>query len=155
MKRLIAVLAVCLAAPIAGAQNAQPVTPMIFSADTARLLQFYTEKLGFGVDARVPDDGAPQWARLQRGDCFLMIAMPPQDEDFQDAWRELGNKPKNIAVRLYISVEDADQRHAEFKAKGVRFVLGTADAPTDRPWGAREFFVVDPDGNVLAFSQRR
>ena len=149
--------AVLLSVLLARAQdngiNAKPVTPMIYSSDTSRLLDFFTTKLGFAVDARVPEDGAPQWARVKRGTCFLMIATPPNDADFQDAWRELGNKSKNVSVRLYIGVDDVDKLHAEFKKKDVKFANNTADDPIDRPWGAREFFVRDPDGNVLAFSR--
>ena len=115
------------------------------------------------VEADAPPLPAPGTVRLTgRGTRLLRkgrellqsLREIADDADFQDAWRELGNKQKNLAVRLYIGVDNSDKLHAEFKKKSVKFVNNTADGPIDRPWGAREFFVADPDGNVLAFSQR-
>jgi uncharacterized glyoxalase superfamily protein PhnB len=49
----------------------------------------------------------------------------------------------------YVYVDDADALHAELVAKGAR-VQG---APVSRPWGLREFQVLDPEGNRLTFGQ--
>jgi uncharacterized glyoxalase superfamily protein PhnB len=44
-------------------------------------------------------------------------------------------------------VEDVDALHRELIAKGVRVEL----EPTDQPWGNREMYVKDPDGNSIRF----
>jgi predicted enzyme related to lactoylglutathione lyase len=49
----------------------------------------------------------------------------------------------------YVYVRDADALHAELVAKGAR-VQGE---PVSRPWGLREFRVLDPEGNQLTFGQ--
>jgi uncharacterized glyoxalase superfamily protein PhnB len=49
----------------------------------------------------------------------------------------------------YIYVRDADALHAELVAKGAN-VQGE---PVSRPWGLREFRVLDPEGNQLTFGQ--
>ena len=49
----------------------------------------------------------------------------------------------------YVYVENADELCAELKAKGAN-VLGE---PVSRPWGLREFLVLDPENNELTFGQ--
>ena len=49
----------------------------------------------------------------------------------------------------YVYVRDADALHAELVAKGAK-VQGE---PISRPWGLREFRVLDPEGNRLTFGQ--
>jgi catechol 2,3-dioxygenase-like lactoylglutathione lyase family enzyme len=45
--------------------------------------------------------------------------------------------------------EDVDALYAEFIANGVK-----AKPPEDRAWGMREFYVIDPSGNLLRINQR-
>lgn len=49
----------------------------------------------------------------------------------------------------YVYVSDADALHAELTAKGAN----VQSAPVSRPWGLREFHVLDPEGNRLTFGQ--
>jgi hypothetical protein len=49
----------------------------------------------------------------------------------------------------YVYVRDADALHAELVAKGAN-VQGD---PVSRPWGLREFRVLDPEGNQITFGQ--
>ena len=49
----------------------------------------------------------------------------------------------------YIYVEDADSLHAELVASGA----DVRSEPVSRPWGLREFEVLDPEGNRLTFGQ--
>lgn len=49
----------------------------------------------------------------------------------------------------YVYVRDADALHAELSAKGAN-VQGE---PVSRPWGLREFQVLDPEGNRIGFGQ--
>ena len=46
-------------------------------------------------------------------------------------------------------VDDADALHVELVNKGAN-VQGK---PISRPWGQREFWVLDPEGNQLTFGQ--
>jgi catechol 2,3-dioxygenase-like lactoylglutathione lyase family enzyme len=51
-------------------------------------------------------------------------------------------------VSLLVEVDDVDAFHAQLTAHGLK-----APAPEDRPWGARQFSVQDPDGvTVTLFS---
>lgn len=49
----------------------------------------------------------------------------------------------------YVYVDDADALHAELAGSGAR-VLGE---PVSRPWGLREFVVLDPEDNRITFGQ--
>jgi catechol 2,3-dioxygenase-like lactoylglutathione lyase family enzyme len=49
----------------------------------------------------------------------------------------------------YIDAVDVDNLYAEFIAAGVK-----AKPPEDRDWGRREFYVIDPSGNLLRLGQR-
>jgi uncharacterized glyoxalase superfamily protein PhnB len=46
-------------------------------------------------------------------------------------------------------VNDADTLYAELRFKGAN-VQGE---PISHPWGLREFFVLDPEGNQITFGQ--
>jgi uncharacterized glyoxalase superfamily protein PhnB len=48
-----------------------------------------------------------------------------------------------------VYIADADALHAELVAAGAN-VLGP---PVSRPWGLRQFQIVDPEGNRITFSQ--
>ena len=49
----------------------------------------------------------------------------------------------------YFYVKDADALHAELTASGA----DVRSEPVSRPWGLREFEVLDPEGNRLTFGQ--
>ena len=129
----------------------KPSEPLLFCADMEKSIAFYEGKLGFNVQQRNEQD--PTWARLQRGDCSLMLIVAPDGEGWESLWKDLKGKPKGNGNWLYVRVDNADKLHAELKAKKVTFSAGTADGPVDRPWGSREFLVIDPDGYVTVFTQ--
>ena len=49
----------------------------------------------------------------------------------------------------YIRLSDVDAYHLELKGRNL-----AVSEPQDRPYGMRDFEVVDPDGNRLAFGER-
>lgn len=149
----ISIVILTLAAVSASAQQLQPAEPMLVCNDVARQIEFYTQKLGFGIEAQYPEDG-PTWARLTRGNCKIMFLAPLPYESFQTQWKELENKPKGLANWLIIRVTDVDELYEEFKRKAVPLGEEYAEGPVDRPWGAREFVVLDPEGFFLVFSQQ-
>ena len=46
-------------------------------------------------------------------------------------------------------VDNVDELHAEFVAKGVKIAVG----PVNQTWGTREIYVKDSDNNCLRFMQ--
>jgi uncharacterized glyoxalase superfamily protein PhnB len=57
--------------------------------------------------------------------------------------------PHSGIASCYVYVDDADALYAELVSKGAT-VLGE---PVSRPWGLREFRVLDPERNQLTFGQ--
>jgi catechol 2,3-dioxygenase-like lactoylglutathione lyase family enzyme len=106
------------------------VVPTLRVAKLAASEPFYVSTLGFRVDWRHTDDAGALFAQLSREG--LLLYLSERDED--GSGRGL--------VHLY--VPNVDRWHAEFFERGV-----DAPLPQDKPWGNREFRVVDPDGNQL------
>ncbi|MGH7179605.1 MAG: VOC family protein, partial [Tepidisphaeraceae bacterium] len=50
-----------------------------------------------------------------------------------------------------IDCDDLDATHAKFTELGIP----TEGPPTVRPWGERDFWVIDPDGNLVEVGQAR
>jgi catechol 2,3-dioxygenase-like lactoylglutathione lyase family enzyme len=98
--------------------------------DVVRAVQFYETKLGF---RRAFLDGDPP--------TFAGINL-----DQVQIFLQKGT-PNPSATSVYFLVGDADELYAFHKANGVEIVA----APTDEPYGLRDFYVRDLDGYRLGF----
>jgi catechol 2,3-dioxygenase-like lactoylglutathione lyase family enzyme len=65
---------------------------------------------------------------------------------FQAA-RESKRLPGQGAANIFVT--EVDALYAEFKARGARLL----NEPRDRPYGMRDFDLLDPDGNHLCFGK--
>jgi lactoylglutathione lyase len=112
----------------------------LFVHDVEASIGFY-RALGFEVARRVED-----FVHLRRGEIRLSlqgdahaIAGPhyftPHIQQF----------PRGTGVEISIQVADVDAEYIRAKTAGLNIVKGMQD----RPWGARDFRVVDPDGYFL------
>jgi catechol 2,3-dioxygenase-like lactoylglutathione lyase family enzyme len=62
--------------------------------------------------------------------------------------------PANSSAGCYIRVLDVEAIYRSFaSSKLPRTGIPRMDALEDKPWGLREFAVVDPDGNLLRIGQ--
>ena len=96
---------------------------------------------GLGFDAKLFGD-APYYAILTRGDLELHFFAHP---DLVPAESHAG---------CYLRVRDVDRIHAEFRAASLPLHgIPRMDALEEKPWGMREFAIVDPDGNLLRIGQ--
>ena len=137
----------------ARAQELKQPEPFLICSDVPKQIAFYTEKLGFTVEAKFPEDGAAVFARLIRGECKLMMTVPFQTEEFQAEWKLVDGKHKGAANWLYIRVDNVDKLFEELKKKKVEFMGDTKDGPADRPWGSRDLITRDPEGFMIVFSK--
>jgi catechol 2,3-dioxygenase-like lactoylglutathione lyase family enzyme len=108
------------------------VTPRLPVQDVEKLLAFYIDRLGFDLGWKW---GEPlTHANVCRGSVsFDLIQVP------------LGRQGTAMA---YVQVMGVDAYHAELTARNVE--IGAVD---NRPYGMRDFEVVDPCGNRIAFGQ--
>lgn len=109
---------------------------MLAVLDLKRSTEYYTSVLGLSIDFEVPG-----WSFLSRDGFRVMLgecsdAIPPE---------ELGDH----SYYGYITVDDIDALHREFKERGAELTQGLAD----KPWGMRELGVRTIDGHRLMFGQ--
>jgi catechol 2,3-dioxygenase-like lactoylglutathione lyase family enzyme len=110
------------------------VTPTLPSRDLAATSAFYA-RLGFRELFR---DGG--WLIVARG--ALQLEFFPHPE--LDPWANYAG--------CCLRVADARALHAAFGAAGLPTDPGAIPRltpPSDRPWGVREFALLDADGNLL------
>jgi len=115
------------------------ISPQFLVADLPTALEFYRDHLGF--EQEIDYEGF--YASVARDGCVIHLkcapALPGERRHRQD----------NEHLDAYVEVDDAAALLAEFERRGV-----VPFRPLERrPWGARDFYVLDPDGHVLCFSE--
>ncbi len=108
----------------------QQIMPELPCSDVPAMVAHYCGLLGFSVNYQQFDLGVLDRDAVR----VLLIAR--------------GARHSGIGS-CYIYVRDADALHRELVAKGA-LVQGE---PVSRPWGLREFRVLDPEGNQITFGQ--
>lgn len=106
----------------------------VFSADLDATLSFYVEVLGFRV-ARDERSAVSPYVALVRGQARVGAASRPPVDD-------TGPRRPPVGVELVLEVDDVDLERARVDAAGWPVV----DDLQPRPWGLRDFRVLDPDG---------
>lgn len=113
--------------------------PLIQTPDMRRALGFYVDALGFEIVSRWPDDGrVPAWVALAAGGARLMLRVGHPR-------RKVDHRQRPGAVALNFYVEGLDALRRDLLAAGH-----ACGAPEALFYGAREFYMADPDGNEIA-----
>ncbi len=111
-------------------------TPELFVRDVEETIRFYTDKLGFDLEGRMPEDQSKpvEWAMVANGNASFMFQKPdgPKQAD---------------GVVFYLAVDDADAMIEALRARGA-----VVDGPVDQFYGYREATVTDPNGYKLVFT---
>lgn len=116
-------------------------------ADVDRSVAFYTEHLGFAVEARYDD---PAYATLTLGGTRLSFAEQGHPApDRPGVTMEAPPDPSRLPVVLVLEVADARAVERQLRSEGVALL---AD-PHEPPWGGCRFFVADPDGYLVEVEQ--
>jgi len=106
------------------------IMPELPVNDIPAAVAYYRDVLGFTINYAQHDIGV-----MDRDDVrVLLIARTAKHSGIGSA---------------YVYVSDADSLHAELIVKDAN-VLGK---PVSRPWGLREFSILDLEGNRLTFGQ--
>jgi catechol 2,3-dioxygenase-like lactoylglutathione lyase family enzyme len=112
--------------------------PILPCRSVAATVAFY-RRLGFEGGAHASDE---RYAILHRGPVELHFFA---HEDLV---------PADSFAGCYLRVSDVEGVHRAFAAAQLpRAGIPRMDALEDKPWGLREFAVVDPDGNLLRVGQ--
>ena len=115
----------------------------LFVADIKTSCDFFTQKLGFSIVFVYGEP--PFYAQVRRDNGLLNLKSmdrPVIDPALRDRESLLS---ADMAVN---TAEEIKQLFLEFQAKDVTFF----QTLKKMPWGARNFIVKDPDGNLLLFA---
>lgn len=105
--------------------------PILAARDIAETIDFYG-RLGFAL-VRLYDAFGPPYLLLRRDDVELHFVHSPETD------------PEESHGGCYLRLDDAQAVYEEWEPLGLQGV----HPPKDTPWGMREFFVVDPSGNLI------
>jgi uncharacterized glyoxalase superfamily protein PhnB len=117
--------------------------PQLFVTDLKAACDFYTLKLGFTLAFVYGDP--PFLGQVVRGAARLNLRS--MDVPIFDA--AIRNREELLSATLTVeTAAEMKQLFLEFQSKGVPF----QQMLTQQPWGATNFMVKDPDGNLLLFA---
>ena len=117
--------------------------PQLFVADIKASSDFFTGKLGFTVAFTYGEP--PFYAQVRRDGARVnlrCVAAPVIDAELRD-------REELLAASLTVaSAEEIKGLFLAYQSAGVTFF----QTLRREPWGARDFIVKDPDGNLLLFA---
>jgi catechol 2,3-dioxygenase-like lactoylglutathione lyase family enzyme len=117
--------------------------PQLFVADVARACAFFCEKLGFTLAFSYGEP--PYYAQVVRDAARLNLRCVER-EQIDQALRE---REELLAASMTVaSASEIKLLFLEFERAGIAF----HQRLRKQPWGARNFIVKDPDGNLLLFA---
>ncbi len=115
------------------------VTPFMHVPDLKAAVAFFTDILGFRCVIQFSD-----YAYVHRETVGFRL-LQNKDSD--------GAPPGNRRFCYYIDVKDVDALHAELLPKLNTLPKRDVYGLVNQEYGQREFMVLAPDGNLLAFGQ--
>jgi len=117
--------------------------PELFVANIKASLDFFTQKLGFAIAFTYGEP--PFYAQVKRDGAQLnlkCVDSPVINPELRDR-EELLSAAMTVATAIEIK-----QLFLEFQSANVTFF----QTLKKQPWGARNFIIKDPDGNLLLFA---
>jgi uncharacterized glyoxalase superfamily protein PhnB len=108
------------------------IAPELPSTNLDDALTYYERKLGFEVVMRLPEN---DYAIVERDGVAIHL--------FSDRARKI------TSIGVHIFTRDLDQLFAEFQASGATITQNIER----KPWGNRDFRVLDEFGNELKFTE--
>ncbi|HEY1597510.1 MAG TPA: VOC family protein [Thermoleophilaceae bacterium] len=116
-------------------------------ANVERSVAFYSERLGFEVEALYDD---PPYATLARAGARLSLAEQGHAaEDRPGVLMNAPADPSSLQVVLVLEMSGVREAYDALSAAGVRFLA----EPYSPPWGGHRCFAVDPDGYLIELEE--
>jgi catechol 2,3-dioxygenase-like lactoylglutathione lyase family enzyme len=115
----------------------------LFVEDLGKMVAFYRDILGFETDW----DGGP-FVRFKVNDGGLFMF---DRKIFAEAVNQPYYSPKGLNLTMEVAIgvptkDDVDREYERLTALGVQSLSGE---PVTKPWGQRNFWIADPEGNYI------
>jgi catechol 2,3-dioxygenase-like lactoylglutathione lyase family enzyme len=116
------------------------IAPQFLVDDLKRSIEYYCDRLGFALDYVYEDF----YASVSRDGYAIHLKDAPKIE------ADRAHRKANEHLDVSIAVVNAAALHDELRTRGANITKPLED----RPWSCRDFYVEDPDGYILCFSER-
>lgn len=116
------------------------IAPQFLVDDLDRAIAYYCDKLGFQLDFKYESF----YASVTRDGFAIHLKDAPKvsgDREHRKQYEHLD---------AYISVSSIRSLFSELEMRGARVIK----ALEERPWACLDFYVEDPDGYILCFSEQ-
>ncbi len=115
----------------------------LFVEDVEKMVSFYRDILGFETDWEV---GPFASFKVKDGGLFLF-----DRKQFAASMKQEYCPPKGFNQTMEIGIgvptkEDVDKEYKRLLSLGVHSLTGE---PVTQPWGQRNFWIADPEGNYI------
>lgn len=122
-----------------GAARVTGILPQVIVEDIERAVAYYRDNLGFSVDFVYESF----YAAVSR-DGFAIHLKEGSKQTGDSAFRK-----QHEHLAAYIAVSGVRDLYNELQGRGANITTPLQE----RPWSCLDFYVEDPDGNVLCFSE--
>jgi len=123
-----------------GATRVTGIAPQFLVDDLERAIAYYCDKLGFELDFKYQSF----YAAVRRDGFAIHLKCAPK----LAADRE--HRKQNEHLDAYVSVSGIRGLFNELEKRGAQVIKPLEE----RPWACLDFYVEDPDGYVLCFSEQ-
>jgi len=126
-------------ATVSGATKLTGIAPQFLVNDLHASITYYQEKLGFDLDFCYESF----YASVSRDGFAIHLKCAPK------TIADRTHRKQHEHLDVYIGVVGAATLHDELQSRGALITKPLGE----RPWSCRDFYVEDPDGYILCFSE--
>jgi len=116
------------------------IAPQFLIDDLGRSIEYYCRRLGFELDFNYETF----YASVSRDGCSIHLKCAPKTE------ADRAHRKQHEHLDAYVAVSNAAALYDELKTRGALIIRPLEE----RPWSCRDFYVEDPDGYILCFSEQ-
>jgi catechol 2,3-dioxygenase-like lactoylglutathione lyase family enzyme len=126
--------------PMACSPHIDGIAPQFLVDDLNRAIAYYCDKLGFTLDFKYQSF----YASVRRDGFAIHLKCAPK------LAAERGHRKQNEHLDAHISVSGIQDLFSELDGRRAQVIRPLEQ----RPWGCLDFYVEDPDGYILCFSEK-
>jgi uncharacterized glyoxalase superfamily protein PhnB len=116
------------------------IAPQFLVDDLGRSIAYYCRCLDFELDFTYESF----YASVSRDNCSIHLKCAPKTE------ADRSHRKQNEHLDAYIAVSNVAALHNELQTRGALITKPLEE----RRWSCRDFYVEDPDGYILCFSEQ-